>query len=420
GDAERTVIERERETEGETEGVLSGPHIMKNMTFRRVRKLNSNEPEGGSCPGSGDNIYFSSSKSDSCRTVDLPSGSSDIYNYKTLAYSGGTLPRNFKKNGGLQKWKPLTQPPEPERKVVVLEKKEEETFGFEIQTYGLHHQDENSVEMCTFICKVHEDSPAKLAGLKIGDTIASVNDTSVEGFRHKDIVQLVRSSGNTIRLETVYSDTIRKAELEARLQYLKQTLHEKWDEYRSLMVQEQRLVHGIVMSDVAIYESLESAGIYGSLGAPSPLVMRALRCADTGSANSSISQLSTMTADDDPLYQTCFYRGENVSNAKDSTDGSSNPGESSEGRLQVGRQRLLRPASELFASAKTSLTRSASTRSYLRGTSSSSSAVPNGEKQQCGAFSSLQRKPKQKSFRYRLLKYIPGLNRPLEEEESKL
>lgn len=175
---------------------------------------------------------------------------------------------------------------------------------------------------------------------------------------------------------------------------------------------------GIVLSDVAVYESLESAGIYGSLGAPSPVVMRALHCTGTDSANSSISHLSTATADDDPLYQTCFYRGENSSNAKDNSDPSSNPGENSRDRPQPGHKRLLRPASELFASAKSSLTRSASTRSYLRG--SSSSSAPPGEKQQCGAFGSLQRKPKQKSFRRKLLKYIPGLNRALEEEESKL
>ncbi|KAK1801939.1 hypothetical protein P4O66_022565 [Electrophorus voltai] len=396
---------------------------MKNMTFRRVRKLNSNEPDSGSCQGSG-NIYFSSSKSDSCRTMDLPSGSSEIYNYKTLAYSGGTLPRNFKKNGGLQKWKPLTQPPEPERKLVILEKNEEESFGFEIQTYGLHQQDENSVEMCTFVCKVHEDSPAKLAGLKVGDTIARVNDSTVEGFRHKDIVQLIRSSGNTIRLQTVYSDAIRKAELEARLQYLKQTLHEKWDEYRSLMVQEQRLVHGIVLSDVALYESLESAGVYGSLGAPSPLVSRTFSC--SGSANSSVSQLSSATGDDDPLYQTCFYRAEGASE-----DGCRGPAVGAEDRSQRTRSHFLRPASELFASAKTSLVRSASTRSYLRGTSgsetsvtsaSSAASAPPGEggKRQCGGLSLLQRKPKPMSFRRRLLKFIPGLNRPLEEEESKL
>ncbi|XP_016085439.1 general receptor for phosphoinositides 1-associated scaffold protein-like [Sinocyclocheilus grahami] len=389
---------------------------MKNMTFRRVKKLNSNEPDSGSlCHDSGE-VYFTSSKSDSCGTVDRgPSNSTEVYNYKTLAYSGGTLPRNFKKNGGLQKWKPLSHSLEPQRKTVILMKKEEETFGFEIQTYGLHHQSENSVEMCTFVCKVHEDSPAQFAGLKVGDTIASVNDTSVEGFRHKEIVQLIKSSGNIIRLETVYSDSIRKSELEARLQYLKQTLHEKWDEYRSLMVQEQRLVHGIVMSDVAVYESLESAGVYGSLGAPSPAAMRALL--GTGSTSSSVSHLSAATTEDDPLYQTCIFQGECSNNA------SNDELDANQKKTQNGRPRLVRPASELFVTAKTPLTRSASTRSYLRGapsSSSSSSSVPNGEKQQCGGFSTLQRKPKQKSFRRRLLKYIPGLNRPLEEEESKL
>ncbi|XP_071777526.1 general receptor for phosphoinositides 1-associated scaffold protein [Centroberyx gerrardi] len=376
------------------------------MTFRRLKKVNSNDPESGPSPKEND-IYFSSSKSDSCRTVDLPSNSSEVYNYKTLAYSGGTLPRNFKKSGGLQKWKPLTQTPEPQRKVVVLEKSDEETFGFEIQTYGLHHQDQNSVEMCTFVCKVHDDSPAQQAGLKVGDTIASVNEAAVDGFRHKEIVQLIRACGNTIRLETVYSDSIRKAELEARLQYLKQTLHEKWDEYRSLMMQEQRLVHGIVMSDAAVYESLESAGLYGSLGAPSPAALRALRC--TGSTSSSASYLSTAT-EDDPLYQTCLYQADR---AVDSD--AANPDKKKE-QQPPQRQQRLRPASELFTSAKTHLTRSASTRSYLRGSSSSTPA--SGEKQ--GGFGSLQRKPKQKSFRRRLLKFIPGLNRPLEEEESKL
>ncbi|KAM3617428.1 uncharacterized protein V6R79_006025 [Siganus canaliculatus] len=370
------------------------------MTFRRLKKVNSSGPESG--PASQDNdIYFPSSKSDSCRTMELPRGhNSEVYNYKTLAYSGGTLPRNYKKGGGLQKWKPLTQTPEPERKVVLLEKKEEETFGFEIQTYGLHHQDQNSVEMCTFVCKVHDDSPAQQAGLKVGDTISSVNETTVEGFRHKEIVQLIRACGNTIRLETVYSDSIRRAELEARLQYLKQTLHEKWDEYRSLMVQEQRLVHGIVLSDAAVYESLESAGVYGSLGTPSPAARRALRC--TGSTSSSASFLSTAT-EDDPLYQTCLYQADG---SVDSTDGIDR-------KKEPQRQQRLRPASELFTTAKTQLTRSASTRSYMRGSSSSS-----GEKQ--GGFNSLQKKPKQKSFRRRLLKFIPGLNRPLEEEESKL
>ncbi|KAL0157937.1 hypothetical protein M9458_046013 [Cirrhinus mrigala] len=170
------------------------------------------------------------------------------------------------------------------------------------------------------------------------------------------------------------------------------------------------------MSDVAVYESLESAGMYGSLGAPSPAATRALF--GTGSTSSSISRLSAATTEDDPLYQTCIFQGERSNNASiDELD-------ANQEKTQNARPRLIRPASELFAPVKTTLTRSASTRSYLRGpasaSSSSSSSLPNGEKQQCGGFSTLQRKPKQKSFRRRLLKYIPGLNRPLEEEESKL
>ncbi|KAJ8016862.1 hypothetical protein DPEC_G00011750 [Dallia pectoralis] len=398
---------------------------MKNMTLRRLKPMNSSDPSVRL--SSKDDIYFPSSKSDSCKTMDLPSKSSEVYNYKTLAYSGGTLPRNFRKSGELQKWKPLVQTPELQRKVIVLEKKDEESFGFEIQTYGLHHQDQNSVEMCTFVCKVHDDSPAQQAGLKIGDTIACVNEATVDGFRHQDIVQLIRASGNSIRLETVYSDSIRKAELEARLQYLKQTLHEKWDEYRSLMVQEQRLVHGIVMSDAAIYESLESAGVYGSLGAPSPAAMRALRC--TGSASSSASHLSVAT-DDDPLYQSCLHpslkdlpnaNGDLTKPPGGTADDPNQRTDQKQEKTQQGKRRLIRPASELFTSAKTHLTRSASTRSYLRGSTNSNSPVSApAQKAQSGGFSSLQRKPKPKSFRRRLLKFIPGLNRPMEEEESML
>ncbi|XP_009881502.1 PREDICTED: nuclear receptor subfamily 4 group A member 1 [Charadrius vociferus] len=107
------------------------------------------------------------------------------------------------------------------RRVVTLEKKADETFGFEIQTYGLHHQDKNSVEMFTFVCRVHGGTPAEAAGLKAGDTITGVNGLNVEGIRHREIVEIIKSSGNMLRLDTLYGTSIRRAELEARLQYLK-------------------------------------------------------------------------------------------------------------------------------------------------------------------------------------------------------
>lgn len=138
--------------------------------------------------------------------------------YRALAVSGGTLPR--RKGSGFR-WKSLSQSPEQQRKVLTLEKEENQTFGFEIQTYGLHHREEQRVEMVTFVCRVHESSPAQLAGLTPGDTIASVNGLNVEGIRHREIVDIIKASGNVLRLETLYGTSIRKAELEARLQYLK-------------------------------------------------------------------------------------------------------------------------------------------------------------------------------------------------------
>ncbi|XP_010211427.1 PREDICTED: general receptor for phosphoinositides 1-associated scaffold protein [Tinamus guttatus] len=146
----------------------------------------------------------------------------------------------------------------PRRRVVTLEKAAEEAFGFEIQTYGLHHQERNRVEMFTFVCRVHDGSPAAAAGLQAGDTITGVNGFNVEGVRHREIVEIIRNSGDVLRLDTLYGTSVRRAELEARLQYLKQTLYEKWGEYRSLMVQEQRLVRGVVAKDPSIYATLES------------------------------------------------------------------------------------------------------------------------------------------------------------------
>lgn len=66
------------------------------MTFRRLKKVDSSGPEVGPCSRDAE-VYFPSSSSDGCRTGELQSIGSGVYSHKTLAYSGGTLPRNFKK-----------------------------------------------------------------------------------------------------------------------------------------------------------------------------------------------------------------------------------------------------------------------------------------------------------------------------------
>ncbi|XP_054033398.1 protein TAMALIN isoform X3 [Dryobates pubescens] len=259
------------------------------------------------------------------------------------------------------------------RRVVTLEKKAEETFGFEIQ-------DKNSVEMFTFVCRVHGGSPAEAAGLKAGDTITGVNGLNVEGIRHREIVEIIKSSGNMLRLDTLYGTSIRRAELEARLQYLKQTLYEKWGEYRSLMVQEQRLVRGVVAKDPSIYDTLESIRwCLGEGGLPG------------GSSRASGS--------DESLYQTCVFA------STDSLDGDKD--KDGDQACPAPPPPRPRPALARSASLKCAGGPGAAGRLWARaGEPGEGAAAP--------------RKGRHSSFRQRLLKFIPGLNRALEEEESHL
>ncbi|XP_021510112.1 protein TAMALIN [Meriones unguiculatus] len=377
------------------------------MTLRRLRKLQQKEeaaaapdpagPPAAAAPPAapGDELYAAL---DDYHPAEL---------YRALAVSGGTLPR--RKGSGFH-WKNLKQSPEQQRKVLTLEKGDNQTFGFEIQTYGLHHREEQRVEMVTFVCRVHESSPAQLAGLTPGDTIASVNGINVEGTRHREIVDIIKASGNVLRLETLYGTSIRKAELEARLQYLKQTLYEKWGEYRSLMVQEQRLVHGLVVKDPSIYDTLESVRscLYGAGLLPGSLPFGPLLAAPGGPRGGA----RRAKGETDDVYHTCFFGGAEPQALPPPPPPARVPGP---GCAEA-------PASVLCSAPRATLSRSASVRCAGPGGGGGGGApgalwTEAREQALCGAG---LRKTKYRSFRRRLLKFIPGLNRSLEEEESQL
>ncbi|XP_058164176.1 protein TAMALIN isoform X2 [Dasypus novemcinctus] len=259
--------------------------------------------------------------------------------------------------------------------------------------------------MVTFVCRVHESSPAQLAGLTPGDTIASVNGLNVEGIRHREIVDIIKASGNVLRLETLYGMSIRKAELEARLQYLKQTLYEKWGEYRSLMVQEQRLVHGIVVKDPSIYDTLESVRscLYGAGLLPGSLPFGPLLAAPGGPRGGARRAGGDA---DDAVYHTCFF-------------GAAEPPALPPARAPRPAEA---PPSGPPPAPRAGLSRSASLRCAGPG-GGGGGGVPGAlwtEAREQVLCASGLRKTKYRSFRRRLLKFIPGLNRSLEEEESQL
>ncbi|KAG5283277.1 hypothetical protein AALO_G00040310 [Alosa alosa] len=146
---------------------------------------------------------------------------------------------------------------DPLRTTVVLEKQDNEAYGFEVQTYGVQLKNTTAVEMCTFVCTVQQDSAAENAGLSAGDVIVTINGISIEGSSHQDIISLIRESTNVLKMETVSGTLVKRIELEKKLSLLKQNLRERWVELQALTQQEKRLTRGNLV-DSAGMPSLES------------------------------------------------------------------------------------------------------------------------------------------------------------------
>lgn len=314
-----------------------------------------------------------------------------------LADTVATLPRG-RKQLALMRSSSLGDFSCSPRKLVSVEKPDNGTFGFEIQTYRPQTQNPCSSETCTLICKIQEGSPAQQAGLKAGDVLANINGVSTEGFTHKQVVDLIRSSGNLLTIETLNGTTIlKKAELETKLQNLKQSLKKKWVEYRSLQLQEQRLLHG----DAAISPNLENMDIdestlFGNLSGPTSVFLDGQRLSSESSCR---SWLSSMTIESEDSYQTCM--------SEDSSRGAFSRQTSTDDECFIPKD------------GDDVLRRSSSRRNRTISTASSGSMSPLWEGNFSSMFGTLPRKGKRGSVRKQLLKFIPGLHRAVEEEESR-
>uniref|UniRef100_A0A8C3PPW3 Cytohesin 1 interacting protein n=1 Tax=Calidris pygmaea TaxID=425635 RepID=A0A8C3PPW3_9CHAR len=315
-----------------------------------------------------------------------------------LANTVGTLPRG-RKQLALTRSSSLGDSSRPQRHLVAILKEDRETFGFEIQTIRFPNQNDYSLEVCTCVCKIQEESPAHLSGLQTGDILSSINGVNTDGFSHKQIVDLIKSSGNYLRLETINGAMfLRKMELETKLQLLKQALQQRRMELRSLLAQEQRLLHGEV-NDTALLGALELEGsdLLGGSEEPGPLFARKPRFS---SESSSRSRLSSMTLDsEDSFCQSSAF--------EDSAS------ESLSRQSSVDDDCFLEGA----AGRSSSLRRN---RSISLASSGSMSPLWEGGSSCTSSFGTLPRKSRRPSVRKHLLKFIPGLHRAVEEEESRV
>ncbi|CAG5865536.1 unnamed protein product [Menidia menidia] len=305
-----------------------------------------------------------------------------------------TLPRSCKPK--LTHSNSLVDYMDPQRTPIILEKQDNETFGFEIHTYGLQLRNTSAVELCTFVCKVQEDSVAESAGLTAGDIIVTINGVSIEGLSHQHILELIKESTNSLRIETVCGNVVKQIELEKRLNLLQLSLREKWMELEALTLQEKRLLRG-GLDDSSLRLLMDSsAALRSPIG----------RCGRRFSSDSSYRSATTDDSDQASVF------GDLSSPSPYSAASTTDDG------CFFSKDFPSQDGSRSFSSSSShphqALSRSSS--SSLAG--SSSSLSPSWEEMRTSSlFGTLPRKSRRASVRKHIFKLIPGLQRSVEEEE---
>ncbi|XP_034042984.1 cytohesin-interacting protein isoform X2 [Thalassophryne amazonica] len=304
-------------------------------------------------------------------------------------HNAGTLPRTCKSKQSSSS--SLVDYSNPQRTTIILEKQDNETFGFEIQTYGLQVRNSSAVEMCTFVCRVQEDSAAESAGLTAGDVIITINGVSIEGSSHQHIVDLIRESTNKLKMETACGSVVKRIELEKKLNGLKQSLQEKLVELQALTLQEKRLVRGN-LSGSSLLLSTDSSVM---LNSPTP------GCGLQRFSSDS-SYRSTMTDDSDQASVFEDLTSPSPSSAASTADDS----------CFFARDFLPQDSFSILGHHR-ALARASS--SSLAGSSTSLSTWE--ETRVTSLFGTLPRKGRRTSVRKHILKLLPGLQRSVEEED---
>ncbi|XP_037831840.1 cytohesin-interacting protein [Kryptolebias marmoratus] len=286
---------------------------------------------------------------------------------------------------------------DPQRITIVLEKQDNEPFGFEIHTYGVQLKTSPTVEMCTYVCKVKEGSVAESAGLTAGDVIVSVNGVSTERLSHKNVLDLIKESSNNLKIETVCVNVVKQIELEKRLHQLQQSFREKLMELQELTLQEKRLTRGN-LNDSSLNLLTESLAALSS-----PIGCRGRRFSSDSSCRSGMTDDSDQASvfgelgSPSPFSaasttdEGCFFSGDFPSQDTASKRGSFNS--------SLLHQALSRSSSSSLAGSSTSLS-------------------PSWEETRISSlFGTLPRKSRKASVRKQIFKLIPALQRSVEEED---